>query len=278
MNTIFTFLFDINRHPVSFMVYTLYCLIKSLDYFNNSYELLVYTNVNFNIDNPRIKIISYDINNIKNNYKNSWHDLSYHKLILARELIEQGLSPMWLDLDTIVCKNIDHLSNYKNFFVKQGGVLDKRPFRILPEISVPESDYIQGNIWKVDKILLDKLMNLWDSMSVKPDYDSQGLFNYAYYFKDMNKEMTILGEDVDIETVNGVDITDDNYAKHPEIELLKDNLVMKDNKIIKLSSGKQVQFFTFTFYKLIEFFSFDHFSKFSDSKIKDFFKTCGYIL
>lgn len=278
MNTFFTFLLDINRHSTLYMLRALQCLIKSLDYFNNTYELLVYTNVDFTIDNPRVKIVALDMNTITHYYGDMWNNISYHKLVIAQTLTEQGIAPIWLDLDTIVCRNINHLSEYKNFIVKQGGLLDERPFHIFPNISIKQSKYIQGNIWKVDSSLLTKLMNLWNSLDIKPDYDSQGLFNYAYYFKDMNGDMLSLGEDVDVGTINGLDIVNDNYVIHPEIIYLKDNLVMRDGKIMSISSGKEIQFFSFTFNTLIQFFDYNQFTQFTDPTIVEFFKSCGYAL
>lgn len=278
MNTFFTFLLDINRHSTHNMIRALNCLVKSLDYFNNKYELLVYTNVGFTIDNPRVKLIAIDMNTITQYYGDMWFNISYHKLVIAQALTEKGLSPVWLDIDTIVCRNIDHLSGYTNFFVKQGGPLDNRPFPILPNISVEQYKYIQGNIWKVDSSLLTKLMNLWNSLDIKPEYDSQGLFNYAYYFKDMNGDMLSLGEDVDVGTINGLDIVNDNVVMHPEIIYLKDNLVMRDGKIMSISSGKEIQFFSFTFNSLIHFFDHNQFTQFTDPTIVEFFKSCGYAL
>lgn len=276
MNTFFTFLLNIHRHPVHHMIRALECLVKSLDYFNNTYELIVYTNVHFTLDNSSVKIIMIDMNTIANYYGDMWHNISYHKLVIATSLTEGGISPIWLDLDTIVCRNIDHLNGYTNFFVKQGGPLDERPFPILPNISVPVFKYIQGNIWKVDGTILTKLMNLWNSMPIKPDYDSQGLFNYAYHFKGLNTEMLSLGEDVDIGTINGLDIVNDSIVMHPDIAHLKDNLVMRNGKIMSISSGKEVQFFSFTFYTLIHFFNNNQFTHFSDPAIVEFFKSCGY--
>ena len=277
MNIFFTFLFDIKRISVPNMVHALTSLVKSLDYFKNSYELHVYTNVPIRFDNPNIKIIKYELSDIIKYYNNVWHDISFHKLSTAKTFTEKGISPIWIDLDTIVCRNVDHLSDYNNFFVKQGGSMDTKIFNILPGLGVENKDYIQGNIWKINPALLNLLMELWDSLTTKPEYDTQGLFNYAYHFKDMKSNMLILGEDVDHNTINGLDIVNDKIVTHPTISLLKDNLVMRDGKIISLNSNKEIQFFSFTFLTLVDFFSRNLFAQFSDPGIRDFFKSCGYI-
>ena len=73
-------------------------------------------------------------------------------------------------------------------------------------------------------------------------------------------------------------IFNDNIVMHPDIAHLKDNLVMRDGKIMSISSGKEIQFFSFTFNTLIEFFDHNQFTQFTDPTIVEFFKSCGYAL
>jgi lipopolysaccharide biosynthesis glycosyltransferase len=184
MNVFFTFCFDINKINRHVLIKSAKGLINSFNYFNNDYILYIYTNISElseHIDDSHVKIIPYNLNNVKCVYNNAWFDLSFHKLFLAKELLETESSIIWIDLDTIVCRNIDHLSKYINFFIMQGS-LDTRPFRITNGMSVPHNIYIQGNIWKLDKDLLNKIFHLLSTIKTYIEYDSQGLFNYAYHF------------------------------------------------------------------------------------------------
>jgi hypothetical protein len=146
----------------------------------------------------------------------NWEELPF---CVYKELLEKyGKSPIWIDLDTIVCRNIDHLTTYDNFFIKQG-TEDTKPFAIIPNLEIESNKYIQGNIWKLDPILYNELIAVGDSMPIKPNYDTQGLFNYAYHFKEFNSKMKILGEDIDTNTINGLDYVDHIILKHHKIDI-----------------------------------------------------------
>ena len=231
--------------------------------------------------NENIEIIQYDIKNIKSIYTNTdanaWFNMSFHKLVIYKELLEKyGTSPIWIDLDTIICRNIDHLATYNNFFIKQG-TTDTRPFAIFTNLEIESNKYIQGNIWKLDPTLYTELIALWDSMPIKPNYDTQGLFNYAYHFKGFNSQMKILGEDVDLNTINGLDYVDHIILKHPEISEIKHKLVLQDSKIMHTILHKEMQFMTFTFLTLRRFIALNQFAQFNDSALVDFFRYCEFI-
>jgi len=260
------------------MIRVLNSLVKSFDYFNNNYELIVYTNVEIPLQHPRVKIVQYDLNAVEYIYCDPWRNISFHKLIVAGKLLETGISPIWIDLDTIICRNVDHLIMYPNLFVMHGSN-DTTQNHIVGSCYIETRNYIQGNIWKVTSDLLKRLMYIWDNMWEKPLYDSQALFNYAYHFKDMNSEMKILGKDYDIDTINGLEIcTDKDVIVSPVINLLADELCMQNNKIISTRLNKEIQFFSFTFFTLVNFLDYNHFARFKDPAIVEFFKSCGYAL
>lgn len=281
MNIFYSFCFDIRRIDKTILVKAYTGLIKSLDYFNNNYKFIVYTNFAIPAINDNIEIIQYDIKNIKSIYtntdSNTWYNMSFHKLIIYKELLEKyGKSPIWIDLDTIICRNIDHLATYDNFFIKQG-TTDKRPFAIIPNLEIESNKYIQGNIWKIDPTLYNELIAVWDSMPIKPNYDTQGLFNYAYHFKGFNSKMNILGENIDTNTINGLEYVDHITLKHPVISEIKHKLVLQDSKIIHTVLHKEMQFMTFTFYTLRSFIIFNQFAQFNNPALVNFFRYCGFI-
>ena len=288
MNTFISFCLDIKRIKKETLLRALECLIRSLDFFNNTYKLIVYTNMDMVRQNPFISIhacvtiVDLNLNDVTDYYfyvndSPIWHNISFHKLVVCRNYaVKNNVSPIWIDLDTIVCRNIDHLSNYPNFFITQGSNQNNL-VDITSTLSVPINKMIQGNIWKVDADLYKRLFLLWDTIKKKPAYDSQSLFTIGYYQEkyDMN-----LLNDLDIDTINGLDICspDPNILRHPRIDFLKDNIKMnEDSSIIHVSSGRIVQFFSFTFYTLEAFLNANSFDKFTCPYLKNFFNECGYI-
>jgi hypothetical protein len=211
-------------------------------------------------------------------YLPHWLNLSFHKLIIADQITTENDTYIWIDLDTIICKNIDHLVNYKSFFIMLGSE-DTKPFQIFKNgLSIPHKDYIQGNIWKLDRKLLTCALNSWNSLDPKPEYDGQGLFNYMYHFNGYKPHMLILGKDVDIGTINGIEIQNTKEIKYDGEQELRDNLYMTENReIMDKRTNKQVQFFSFIFEVYQTYLRDNRFTLFKDDIIKKFFKECGYI-
>ncbi len=278
MNFFFTFCFDIGRINRHILIKSLQGLINSLDCFNNTYKLTVYTNISelsSIINNINVSIINYELSNIKS-MQDIWYDLNYHRLFMANDICTEDISPIWIDIDTIICKNIDHLSRYESFFIMQGGD-DIHPFHITDGKNAPNNIYIQGNVWKINRHIIDELYKILSTIKTKIEFDAQGLFNYAYHFTNLKSKMNILGKDIDIDTINGLSITSNSIIRHPRIDLLKDKLFMNENGlIIDKETGKNLQFFSFTFYTLESFIVNNSFMHFSDNGVKNFFIKCGY--
>jgi hypothetical protein len=284
INIFITFLYYINKIDVDIMIRSLEALIKSLNYFNNKYKLYVFTNIsdlhNHINDNIKehIEINVRQISDMTNYYNNIWLNLSFYKIIIYKEIMNAiNVTPIWIDLDTIICRNIDHLVNYNNFFIIHGSK-DKRQFGITNTLSVPISEYIQGNIWKINKTLLNKLLYIWDNLTIKPYYDFQGLLNLSYhYIKDFKNEMIILGRDVDIDTINGLELYNREIINEPITTHIKYRLKMINNNIIDTYDYKYIQFMSFTFNRLSEWLKNNNLIEIEDNNIIDFFKYCNLI-
>lgn len=283
-NNFFTFAMDINHISRQYLIKAVINLVNSLDYFKNNYELLVYTNIQElkKFIHPCVSYKDLSTDSVKNYYTEGylfhWINLSFHKLIIADEITTQDNSYIWIDLDTIICRNLDHLINYKSFFIMQE-TEDNTPCDVIKNVyTVPSKNYIQGNIWKLDRSLLTDALKLWNTLQSKPDYDGQGLFNLMYHFFNYNTRMLILGRDIDVGTINGLEVQNSKIIKHDGEQDLWDNLFMTDNqKIIDKRSNKQVQFFSFTFVVYQTYLRENRFALFKDEKIKLFYKHCGYI-
>ena len=283
-NKFFTFAMDINHIQRQYLIKSVINLTNSLDYFKNNYDLIVYTNIEELKDYKHTCITYKDLSmdSIKSYYTTEylyhWLNLSFHKLITVDKMTTDTESYIWIDLDTIICRNVDHLVNYKSFFIIQE-TEDVTPFEIIKNtLSIPNKDYIQGNIWKLDRKLLTSALSYWNTLNPKPEYDGQGLFNLMYHFNVYKPHMPILGRDVDVGTINGLEIQNYKIIKHDGEQDLRDNLYMTDEGIIMdKRSDKQVQFFSFIFVVYQMYLRDNLFSLFKDHKIRLFFKQCGYI-
>lgn len=280
MNIFFTFCFDIGRISKDILLIALKSLIKSLNYFENNYKLYIFTNIqdiNVYINFENIIIINETLDNIQSFYREKWLNLSFYKFTKYKELVNQLKEyPIWIDCDTLVCRNIDHLKTYSNFFIQQGSN-DITPMMILKDVSIETNKYIQGDIWKLDSNLINKFTKQWDELIIKPQYDFQGLVNYMYHYKGINNEINIIGKDIDKNTINGLQIYNQDKLIHPDIQILKSNMCFIDNKIIHLQTFKEVQFMSFTFYILSDFIKNNYFELFTDKDIRYFLRYCGLI-
>jgi hypothetical protein len=283
-NHFVTFCFNIGRIESEYLIRAAVGLVRSLDHFKNSYTLTIYTNIPELHDteltsHSSVVLVNSNLDKIVRFYKDFWLNLSCHKFTVIKEHLQSGFAPIWIDLDTIVCKNLNHLTKYDNFFIMHG-TNDERPFYLFEsrkDLFVKNKDYIQGNIWKLTNELASYFTTLWESFVEKPAFDLQGMYNFAYHLKGMNATMRILGKDFDTDTVNGIDIVNTEKIYSPTIDLLKDSIISDvDGNIIQKSTGKKVQFFTFTFFTLKEFLKHGQFAMFHDEYVKNFFKTCNY--
>jgi hypothetical protein len=280
-NIFITFCFDIGRIKRHILIKTTAALYRSLVYFKNNFQLHIYTNIDtldgYFTNNTNINIIHHDINKIDNYYNNIWLNLSFYKVAIYKNLlIDTGITPIWIDLDTIVCGNIDHLSKYDNFVVIQG-TQDTKLEKVHEDKNIEANKYIQGNIWKINKKLLDELLELWSSLTIKPKYDFQGLLNLAYYFKNFSTKMNILGIDIDKNTINGLEIYNNSKVVHCDLYSLRSALIMNDTYIMDIRTFRRINFMSFTFYELQDAIINNKFNTFTDKNIRDFYTYCGLI-
>ncbi len=311
MNILYTFLFDIKRISVDLMKKQLIALIRSLNMYKNTYKLIIYTNVpelvtglenaitidnTFSIDRiaslcEHIVCIETNLDDVKNNYpeekyykgfwyNGNWLNLSFHKLIKYFEVQAMyNCAPIWIDLDTLVFCNIDHLADHPNFFI-QTGTKEVTPHHIFncdihrlnTTYVLPANKTFQGNIWKLDLQLATDLLALWNTLERKPQYDLQDLFNYSYYFVDgFKSRISICGVDFDTHTVNGLDNINDSKITHPDIHIMRSNFIIKSNTLYNIQLDRAVQFFTFTFYTLIPFIANKDYKKFINNDVVNLF-------
>jgi hypothetical protein len=254
MNLFFTFLMSIGRVPEQYLVRALHCLVNSLNYFKNTYRLIVFTNIDpdaLDIDDRYVTVIQYGMDRVPPIYPtNIWKSLSFHKLRVAADIIEEYKeTPIWIDLDTIVCSNMDHLEAEPVFFIQQGTEHDDL-IEIVDGYKVPANEHIQGDMWKIDAATLIELFTLWETLPSLPYYDAQGLFTYAYFFTDLKHKIKILDRTYSY----GLELLSSRGSKEFYPELVFETLEMDGSTIIHIPTGKPVLFISLIFEILVKWF------------------------
>jgi len=216
----FTFCNFIGRISPAHLIPALQNLVASLRGHGNRFVLDVYSNFGGWLpelgDEVRIRpyeAVTPPYATVIAHPDDLWKNMCFNRFWIAKRICrEQGVNPIWIDLDTIVCANVEYLADVDNFFVMQGSE-DQRPFPLLRrggEPSVPHDVYIQGNIWKLNEELIAQLEETLEKLGEEGkqlDYDTQGLFNYYYHVvldDARRKGINILGESLRPDTVNGL--------------------------------------------------------------------------
>jgi hypothetical protein len=261
MLNLYTFCVFINRISKNDLLYALNLLLKSLDIYVKDYKLIIYTNFDLStINNKSIEIRNY-YNHCKNNtlYDNDiWKKLSLNKLFVYKDLYDEfNLDFMWIDLDTYIYYDISYINDVSNIFLEYGGEY-KRLEKITSNFSLEYHKNIQGNLWKINIDLYNKLIELSDSLisrNIHLEFDTQSLFSY-YIYVTLNGDIcknniNILGNNYKNNTINGLSIwCEKNNAMHANLYGLN-NLYIEDNVLkSKYHNDKEIHIVSFTFYTL----------------------------
>lgn len=258
----FSFCCLIEKQQKHELLYALELLIKSLDKYVINYKFIIYTNFELNINHSNLKIRKY-YNHEENKLiygTDIWRNLSMNKIFIYKELNNEfNIDYIWIDLDTYVYNNLQYLENLDNFFIEYGGEF-KRKDKVATNYNIEFHKYIQGNFWKLNLTLYQKLINLLYkliSLNIKLTYDSQSLFTY-YFYKILNgnfanENIHIIGNTIQPHILNGISIWGNkNEAKHANINGL--NNLYVENEILKskFHNNKHIHIVSFTFNTLIK--------------------------
>ena len=261
---IFTFCVDISRFSTDELSRVANILVNSLEKSGTSVDkFIIYTNFELDIINSPsyIEIRQYN-QQISDIYTDDdWLNLSLNKLAYYEMIMQEcGKSPIWLDLDTIVCRNIDHLDGYPNFFL-QIGTEDRGVMNLLntgTDYLIPRNEYLQGNVFKLNKELLDATNKYVNRFRDSIVYDHQGAFNLVYHFMADRPEMLILGRDVDKSSINSFEVWNVEKGEHPNEENVESLFINSSGNLMsKLHPDKEVQFISFTFRTYLNFLRVD---------------------
>jgi hypothetical protein len=238
---LYTFCVFIGRHSEENLLYSLNLLINSLEKTNN-YELIVFKN--FDKDQ-------------KYNFGDKWLNLSFNKLYIYKHLYDKtGIDYIWIDLDTIIMKNIEYLNDIDNIFLVSGGNYNKKNpiFRNNNKFLIEQNRSIQGNFWKLNNKLYQDIMISFEEIKKhkwKLWYDAQDLFNYHIYFKINLKDIFIYGINYKNNVLTGMSIWSKlSEYDHPNINGLNNLYIENGILRTKYDNDKEIHIVTFTFFTL----------------------------
>jgi hypothetical protein len=162
----FSFCCFINKISKEDLVFALKLLLSSLDYYVKSYEFIIYTNFDIDVNHKNVTIRNYYDNKIIKYCEggDGWFNLSFNKINIYKDLYDEfNENYIWTDLDLIVTHDISYIENLDNFFVEHGGDCSLKIHPIIENhFYLPENKYIHGAIWKINISLYNKLINTLD--------------------------------------------------------------------------------------------------------------------
>ena len=268
---LYTFCVDIGKHSKVELLHVLQILINSLDK-TNVYKLHIFTNFDIQIKNSNIVIHNYFDNNI-NIYNNRWLNLSFNKINIYKYLHDTyNIDFIWIDLDTVVTYDLSYINDFSSYFIDCDGI-DELPHELIinSNIYIPRNKWVQGNIWKLNINLYNKLIEIYNDISCKNmifNYDLQSLFTYYFYFILDGSEKTLLtnnifiiGRNIKKNILNGLSIWDPNGNTHANINGL--NNLYYENKILKSNfyPNKEIHIVSFTFDTLKQLYNTNKFKE-----------------
>lgn len=264
---LFTFCVFIGRHSKDILVSVLKMLENSL-IAHNDFELHVFKN--FPINHKSEHIVYHDYAAKSKNFSNSWLNLSFNKIEFYKFLHDKYKKDfVWIDLDTLVTDNIEYLNDIDNVFVEVGGNNTTKNilFTNNNSYNVPRNRYIQGNFWKLNMKLYDKLIDVFQNDIQKRKlnlrFDLQDLFSYYIYFTckgDLTKDkINIIGNNYKPDVIAGLCAWG---TKHAISTNTINKLYKEDGKLkTKIHPTKEIHILSFTFNKLKKIMKSANFKK-----------------
>lgn len=257
----YTFCVDMKRHSQENLLSALKILLKSIHINIKDYKLICYTNFinDYNLLNGyNIEYRKYYYNSKFKLYNNNFLNLSFNKINIYKDLHDEYKTDfIWIDLDTIITADISYINNMSNVFIENGGACQKKNilFTNNDSITVPRHKYIQGNFWKLNIQLFQRLIETLTEIQNKKlilRYDLQDLFTYYIYIKQGGDltNINILGNNVKEETLNGLSVWSKIGNTHATADGLN-NLYYEHNKLrSKYYNDKEIHILSFTFNSL----------------------------
>ena len=254
---LFTFCVDIGNHSINDLLEVLNLLIISLEK-TNTFELHIFTN--FKIPNQKNNIIIHEyFDKNENIYNDKWLNLSFNKINIYKYLNDKyHIDFIWIDLDTIITADISYLEDISTYFIDCDGLNEDPHLLIInTTINIPRNKWIQGNLWKLNIDLYNKLILLhaeYENKNMKFSFDLQSLYTYYFYYILDGKIETLLENNIFIggknfkeNTMNGLAIWDKNGNTHANINGLNNMYYECDKLKSHFYPEREIHIVSFTF-------------------------------
>ena len=256
----YTFCVNIGRHSQNNLTESLKILLNSLNKKVKNFKLIVFKNFNINIKDPNVIYRNYYQGKIKLYNNDKWKELSFNKINIYKDLHNEFKKDFtWLDLDTIVMYDISYFNNYDNIFIVNGGISNKPQtlFKNNKKYSIVRKDYIQGNVWKINLSIYDKLIKCLN-IDIKKrklilKYDLQDLFNYYIYYKDKYSNYNLLGKNFKKNILNGLAVWENlkkTESNNEDIQGIKNLYIKNDVLKTRYYPKYDIHIISITFFKL----------------------------
>ena len=178
-----------------------------------------------------------------------------NKLFIYKDLYDEfNIDYTWIDLDTYIYYDISYINNVSNIFLEIGGT-STRLEKVTNDYYLEYNKNIQGNFWKLNNDLYNKLNNLLSEIINSNKillYDTCSLCSLLFYKVlngDLNKNnINIIGNNFKESTINGLSIwCERDKAAHANIDGLE-KLYIEDNLLkSRYHNGKEIHIVSFTF-------------------------------
>ncbi len=176
--TIMTMVFDIGRvHP--------FVLRKAFDLFYNAiarhhqnFKIIVYTNLPASwCQREGVEVHHEEEKDFAVLYPGiRWFNLTFHRFFILEKHMKMGEEVVWLDLDTIVCGNLDFTRDLPNFFIKHN--FGENISTLNSQESLAQKEWIHGHAHKMDMNIV-RLVNelLEKEREDMPHYELMSVFS-----------------------------------------------------------------------------------------------------
>lgn len=217
-------------------------------------QLIIYTNYDLIIPKVTfpVSIRPYEPLQVGVHQGDGWANLNLNKFTYNTLLRDEfGVSPVWIDLDTIALNNLDHLDPLPNFFVCKGGDADGNIRSVIKDTNaydVPACDYLNGSVFKLDAPIHAAASRCVEEHRENLVFAEQGALNFVYHFAPRDFPMHVLGKDVDLNSINSYSAWESRSGTHPSHQnsrnLFRD---WRGRLRSRLHPDKRLQFLTLTF-------------------------------
>lgn len=178
MLTFVTMAMDIGKHTRTELRAVFRLMFNSLRLHHREFRLICYTNIRTELGAaPGVTFEALEEGELDGMYANRWLNLSFNRRSLVSRHLEDR--PIWIDLDTVVCRNLGAVDPFANFVVRYNlpvdCKLDYQGHRIAGR------NYMLGHFWRLDRKLNEALDSIQrDGRAAPPPHDIQDYFSVLH--------------------------------------------------------------------------------------------------